>query len=133
MIVYRASDRIPVKIGPLKFELSPLTSDQKAQVLSIDITEGGVTKQDQVKQAKLAIKYCVKSVSGIELADGKPFKIKLGEDGCITDDDLEVLLSIDYAPQLVKICGIWAIDRVREVEADGVEFDFGSVKTSKKK
>ncbi len=97
--VYRTSDRIRVKIGGLVFTISPLSFDQKSEIQALAISGDMVKALDS---AKMAVKYAVKDVEGLEDSDG-PYKLELDDSG-ITEDSLDVLFNTEVQDNLAFTC-----------------------------
>lgn len=98
--IYKISDRIRVDIGGLVFKLGPLTYEQKAEIQAL--AASGDFKQ-ALDSAKLAVKYGLKDVEGLEDSEGKPYQIKTDESG-IADDCLNDLLNLEQNEQLSMVC-----------------------------
>jgi len=132
MIIYKSTDRIPVKIGELTFWLSPMKWGHKQEIIALITQKGGQEHSDATKQAFLTMKYSVKSVDGLKNADGSEYTLETDHDGILTDEATNELFQLDQMPLLTSVAAQW-IQRVREIELDGVTVDFGAVKSSKKK
>lgn len=99
MKVYGPKDRIKVKlISPdketLGFILSPLTAKQKGEVAACLSMRGGDAVQDRWEMVRLALKYSLKAIEGIEDADGNPIQLSLGDDGGLTDESMDTVVNI---------------------------------------
>ena len=101
--IYRATDRIPFKIGDSVFYLSPLTYQQKIDFSSAQSSESGDVQVNVLDGAFKAIKFSVKDISGIEYADGKPYKLQFKE-GVLTDECVGDLLNMDATNKLIMCC-----------------------------
>lgn len=128
--IYRTTDRIPVKVDTLTVTISPLSFDQKTELQSIMMQ---ATKDPlfAVRGARLAIKYAVKDVQGLEDADG-PYKVTLGEDGNLTDACVDDLLNTEENPKLITLCSTLiagvpkqVIDPMTKKPMDGISFPEG--------
>ncbi len=96
--IFRTTDRIPVKIDDITIMISPLSFVQTIMMQA---------KSDPmfaVKGARLAIKYAVKSVQGVELMDGTPFIVTTDDDGNLSDDDVDALLNMEENGKLITLC-----------------------------
>jgi hypothetical protein len=98
MIIYKTTDRIRVEIGGITFLLSPLSWDQKQDILNeVKLIEG---KPNNRNSTYKSLKYAVKGIEGVKLADGSPYVINL-ENGLISDECVEDLLNLEIAPKLI--------------------------------
>ncbi len=96
MIVYRPSDRISVKVGDLEIKVSPLTYQQKTELLSLTRQEGGRTVVDLSRRSLLALKKGIREVNGLpdmEFPDGSKVELQW-ENGELSDESLELLLQV---------------------------------------
>lgn len=94
------NERIKVKMDDLTFLLSPLTFDQKTEIQALSMT--GEFKKT-LEAAKLAVKYSVKDVKGLEDSSGKAYKIKSDDLG-LTDECLNELLNSEQSDNLQVAC-----------------------------
>lgn len=99
--VYRVSDKIHVKIGEIKVEISPLKHIQKAEVQEVLMT--GKTS-DAVKGAALAIKYALKNIEGVKDSTGKPYELAFGPDKYLTEDSLDDLFNLKESDNIALMC-----------------------------
>lgn len=98
--IYKISDRIRVKVGGLVFKIGPLTFDQKAEIQSL--AASGDFKQS-LKSAKLAVKYGVKGVEGLEDSKGNPYELESDESG-LSEDSINDLLNLEENETLSMVC-----------------------------
>lgn len=98
--IYKTTDKIPVKIDSLTFEISPLTFEVKSNIQA-SLLDGNPLSI--VRAAKDAIKHSVKSVKGVEDANGNPYELEF-EDGALTEDCVNDLLNIDQDDKLSLVC-----------------------------
>lgn len=133
MIVYKTTDRIPLKFGEIKVWISPLSFEQKTNILAATKMKSGVEVSDPSKQTFLSLKYGVKEIEGLKNPDGSDYRLELDENGVLTDECLSDLIDLEYFPKLSEICiklinGVKALDKI-----EGVEVDLTQVKSTKKK
>ena len=136
MIIYKTTDRIEVEIGGIKFLLSPLTWDQKQDILNdVKLSEG---KPNNRNSTYKSLKYAVKGVEGVTLSDGSPYVVNL-ENGLISDECVEDLLNLEVAPQLIMtsysfVQGVPSkiVNPVTGEAIDGVEIVLKDTKKKKK-
>lgn len=100
--VYKTSDRIPVKIGDVVVKVSPLTYQQKIDISNCTKTVGGQEIFDATRSAFLAIKFCVKEVSGVVYADGSKFELEF-EDGVLKDDTVDEIMNMEINANLIMV------------------------------
>lgn len=101
MIIYKTTDRIKIDIAGVVFHLSPLTWDQKQDILNeTRLKEGEQTNRNSTYKS---IKYAVKNIEGLELSDGSPYVIEL-KDGVLTDECVEDILNLELSPKLIMSC-----------------------------
>jgi len=101
MIIYKTTDRIKVKIGEVTFHLSPLTWDQKQDILNdAKLSEGKPSNRNSTYKS---LKYAIKSVEGISLADGTAYQVDL-DNGILSDACVEDILNLELSPKLILAC-----------------------------
>jgi hypothetical protein len=103
--IYRTTDKIPVKIDDILIKISPLTVDHKAEIQSILLT--AQLKKDVaglIKGNKLAMKYAVKSMEGVEDSDGNAYKLEFDENNNLTDQCLDDLFNLEVTNKIVMVC-----------------------------
>jgi hypothetical protein len=131
MIIYRLTDRIPCKIGELTFWLSPLSYEQKMNLLECKKMEGGKEVVDGHKRARLSLKYGIKKVEGLSCADGSPYVPSVGPDGILVDEAVDEIMGLDCLNALVTVC-VGLLNGVSDPKLEGVEVDFKGVVSEKK-
>lgn len=97
-IVYRTSDRIKVKVGELVISVSPLNRYQKAKVQ--DLTMQG----KDIDAAYEALRSGIKGVEGLYDINGEPYGLKLDDNKELTDECIDDLMNLEFAPELVTVC-----------------------------
>ena len=135
MIVYRPSDRIPVAIGKIKIWISPLTAGQYSNLMSMTKMQGGVEVADAAGMAIRTLKYCIKKVDGLnaQYADGSTVEFDYDSDGCISDESLDVLVSVLELPKLSLLASKIATEGIKDHKIPGVKIDLKGVISAKKK
>lgn len=131
MIVYRLTDRIPVKIGEVTFWISPLSHEQKITLMGFLRVRAGEEIQDSLRAAAYALKVSVKAVDGLTLADGSKYELS-HEGNALTDDCVAELTQLTGADKLVAACAALA-NSIREHKIEGVEIDLKGVRTLSQK
>ena len=98
--IYRVNDIIEVKVEGLVFGISPLSLHHKMDIES-DILRGD-TKSAMSGAAK-AVKYSVKSVSGVKTADNEDYELEF-EDGVLSDSCIDDLFNLPETEKLTLAC-----------------------------
>lgn len=98
--IYKTTDRIGIKLAGVELRLSPLTFDQKAEIQAMAVS-GDFKKS--LEAAKLAVKYSVKEVTGLEYTDGSAFEAKF-ENGVLTEESVDELMNIPQNDTLSLAC-----------------------------
>jgi hypothetical protein len=130
MIIYRLTDRIPLKIAELTFWVSPLSYEQKSNLLECKKMEGGKEVIDGGRRARLAIKYALKRVDGLMGSDGKPYEVVM-DGSALSDESVDEILGLECVIPLVRAC-VSLMNGVSEREIEGVQFDLKGVVSEKK-
>lgn len=95
MKLFKTTDIVDVKIGELVFGISPLTFDQKSEIQELAISN---KMSDGLKAAKLAVKYGIKRVDGID-----DFQVEK-EDGVLSDSSVDDLLNLPMTDTIAFAC-----------------------------
>lgn len=133
MIVFRTTDRIPVKIGELTFWVSPLSFEQKNQVFNLISRDGGEELIKGLQSVQMVLRFSVKDVEGLENPDGTPFKVDLDSEGNLDADCVDVLLNLPDFGKLSQVLKTWMEQEIKDPKIEGVEVDFKGIKNIKKK
>jgi hypothetical protein len=131
MIIYRVTDRIPVKIGGLTFWLSPMKTRHKERMISLIRQTAGKEDSDPLEQARLSIQFCLKAITGAKNPDGSDYVLELDEDGIPTEDAMADVFQLDAVASLTTVALSW-LSGPKQLEIPGVEVDFGAVEVKKK-
>lgn len=132
MIIYKTSDRIPFQVGKIRLLFSPLSFAQKTEINSYMRMEAGQEKSDPAKMAFLTVKYGVKAIEGCKLADGSDYKPKFQDDGILTDESTDDIMSLENAPLVVKACASLA-NQIKDHKIPGVVIEMDKVSSVQKK
>lgn len=100
MKIRKTTEKVPVKIGELTFKISPLSFEQKCDIQNL-LAAGGSTSI--LKASKLAIKYAVKDVEGLENHDGSKYEVKFDEIG-LSDETIDDLANTEINDSLNYVC-----------------------------
>lgn len=95
MKIYKTTDQIPVKIEGLTFLLSPLSFEQKTEIQALAVS---ADFKESMRAAKLAVKYSVKDVQGIE-----DFEVENDELG-LSEECLDNLFNLPQNETLAFAC-----------------------------
>lgn len=117
IVIYRLSDKVPVKIGGLTFWLSPLSVDQKARLAHLTRRVSGVDEEDTLRYAHLALKLSLKGLDGAQDSSGSEYSLSFDPEGCLTDECASEVLQLDGYDKLIALCRAWAQSGVRTPEA----------------
>lgn len=131
MIIFKTTDKVPVKIAEVTFWISPLTLDQRRQINDFTKTQGGVEKVDGFSAAEYYVKFGVKAIDGLTLADGSSYQCSYCDDGTLDDSTLGDIFQLGCFAQLITACTNLAAIAANKIE--GVTIDLKAVKTTKKK
>jgi len=132
MIVYRVTDRIPVKVGELKFWLSPLSYEQKVNLAECTKMKGGEEVVDTSRRAFLAIKYAIKGVEGLKCPDGSDYLLSFEPSGVLSDESVSDIVQLDGWVPLAVYC-VQMMNGISDGAVPGVEVDLKGVVSAKKK
>lgn len=94
--IYKMTDKIPVKIHDLTVEISPLNYETKS------ICQNLILNGRHMDAAIEALRASIKSVSGLENADGSEYQLDLVE-GKISEACLDELLNVQGSDEMQLI------------------------------
>lgn len=98
--LYKTTDKVPVKVGPITIQISALSFEQKAEI------QAELVKADPLsilRAARLAIKYSVKDVKGVEDIDGNEYQVEM-ENEMLTDSCVDDVLNLDQDDKISLVC-----------------------------
>jgi hypothetical protein len=124
MIVYGPEDRIPLKIGSVRIEISPLRYKDRFRLLSYIQKDGGTDASRQGDMAYDTLKLAIKSVSGLDARkpNGEKIEILFDSNGVIEDDSLELLIRASNSTVLTQVAAELIAD-VYDFKIVGVSID----------
>lgn len=102
--IYRATDRITLKIGELVFKLAPLSYYQKMELAQLGQVKGGEVIRNHRDATIKAVQYSVKAVEGLETCDDRPYELDFDSNGILTDTCVNELLNIEMSDKLIFSC-----------------------------
>lgn len=91
---------------PVIVYFRPLTYAQRKEILSCIAMKGGNMIEDRMEMVRLAIRYSVKSIEGLETASG-PYSVKYEPDGFLSQETLDDIFNTDQ--RLVDAISLGAI------------------------
>lgn len=103
MRIYRVTDRIKYKLGDLTIEVSPLSLENKSILHSHMVKAQGGDVAELMAGSVAAIKMCLKSVKGLENADGSPYELSF-ENNQLTDECVSELMNMQETNSLIALC-----------------------------
>ena len=98
--IYRTSDKISVKIDDITLKISPLNFEQKCEIQT-QLLSG--KPMDIVRAARMALKFSVKEVAGIEEEDGSPYQLEFDNDE-LSDHCIDDLLNLEQQEKISVLC-----------------------------
>lgn len=106
MKIFKTTDRLKVKIDGVTVYLAPLNFEQKSEVQGLMVKASKGDTQSGLAGARLAVKYSLKKVDGVEDFDGNKYELEL-EDNVITDDCLQDIINSTMSEKLqITACTI---------------------------
>lgn len=131
MILYRTTDRIPVRIGGVTLWVAPLSRHEKMQLMAFQTLESGERVIDQVALMANAVRFSVRKVEGVQNPDGSPYELEIGPDGYMTEQALDDLLNLFATARLAEAC-VSLVNEIKDHEIQGVQIDVKGVVSTKK-
>ena len=98
--IYKTSDRLGVQIDDIKITLSPLSFEQKCEIQAQLLTGNAM---DMVRAARLAMKFSVKDIDGVEDSEGNPYKLSF-DNGELSDDSIDDILNLQQQEKINLVC-----------------------------
>jgi hypothetical protein len=132
LILYRPTDRIPVRIGPVTFWVSPLSYLEKAELISLVQRKEGEENTPAFRYAIETLRRSLKKVEGLKCADGSDYALEMGDDGYPTFESVEDLANVEGSEKLITIVGNFAMKEIKDYGLEGVVIDFSKVESVKK-
>lgn len=132
MQIIKKTDRIKVEIDEIVFHLSTLTFEQKTEIQALIVQAiKGNDNQKVLEATRLAIRYTVKDVTG--LVDGDDVWKPEIDNGCVTDDSLDILLNLPLSQKLCQVASTLAVQIPKDSFLDETGKGIEGVKLLKKK
>ncbi len=111
MKVLRTSEQVKIKVKDdagaelFSFTVSPLTYEQKSEIQNCRTMKEGEARVDGLKAVRLAIKYALKKVHGLEDSDGEPYELEFeANKAALTDSCIDDILNTERAGTFSVAC-----------------------------
>ncbi len=102
--IYRTTDRIKYKIGDIEIQISPLDLQDKTILHSHMLKGQTGDVQALMDGSSFALKAAVKSISGLEDANG-PYQVQFDASGkYLSDECVADLLNISESNLMISLC-----------------------------
>lgn len=147
--IYRVTDRLVYQVNELTVEFSPMSLHHKEIVrpimnsaMKIRIVKDSKGNDTQLIDQDVAImttavekalKFSVKSISGLFDADDEPYELSFDKDGNLTDECVSDLMNIQEQAGISYICGRLISQASPVVDGLPEGVSFLEVKTQKSK
>jgi len=102
-VIFRATDRIKVKIDDINFVFSPLSLAQK-QILFQDVKDIEKDPSKALEFSKNVLKMSLKDIENVQDLDGGEYKLEFA-DGLLSNAALDDLLNLDCLEKLLTVAG----------------------------
>lgn len=105
-VILRPSDKIRLQFPEgVVFTVSPLSQEARGKLRALYDTVGGEDKTNAPLVARETLRMTIKEVEGVQYADGTPFRLEFGPDGCLTEACAEEICNVSfYGDQLLIGC-----------------------------
>jgi len=98
--IYKIGSKVAVNVADLVIEISPMTFEQKAQVQQTLVT-GDIMAA--LTATKLAVKFGLKSIKGLEDEDGNEYSLEMDSEG-VSDSSLDDIFNIQESGDIATVC-----------------------------
>lgn len=101
-IIYKTTDKLPVKIGDITFKISPLSFEHRSLIQAdLSLSSKGDLSAAGAASFK-AIKYAVKSIEGVETLDDSKYELEFdGKE--LKDECVNNLLNLEVSLDLIRV------------------------------
>jgi hypothetical protein len=100
MKIRKTTEKISVQVGELVFKITPLTFEQKCEIQTV-LAAGTTTAI--LKASKLAMKFSVKEIVGLENCDGSEYQVTFDDVG-LSDEVINDLGNSEVSDRLNYMC-----------------------------
>ena len=134
MKIYSPKDRVRVTVDGVSFLFSPLTMKQKAEVMGCLTVKSGNMVQDRWEMVRLALKYSLKGVEGLEDSEGKPWALALDSEG-VAQESLDDLSNLSDKADLLFSAALQMTTGIptQLIDGDGKPYEGVEVKLDPKR
>lgn len=99
--LYLPSEKVPLQIDDITVSVQQLTMAQKATIIEkLTATDNPLSLMEA---SHFAVKYGVKSIEGVTLSDGKPYKLTM-EGQILADSCVEEILCLPQSDKIQGAC-----------------------------
>lgn len=123
MIVYRPTDRIAVQVGEVSLKISPLSYEQRTNLLALTVMKNGKAERDAARSSFLTLKAAIKEVDKLpemKFSDGSEVKLEW-ENGALKDESLEILIQVMGSIQSPQLSTALILGRFQD-SPEGIVF-----------
>ena len=118
--IYKASDRVEVKIGDITVKIAPLTLLQKNEVQRLMLD--GQKASDILKlndSILLAIRYCLKDIQGVKDSDENDYQLEF-DSNMLTENCVNDLMNMEESQNLIKVASTFIAGIPKSFDIEGV-------------
>lgn len=101
--IYRVTDRVKVKIDDITISVSPLSKEQKRQLMSLMMKAQTGDLSSAQQSLEEAIKFSVKSISGVTDGNDEPYALEF-QDGALSEACVNDLLNMEIGSKIQAVC-----------------------------
>lgn len=99
--IMRTTDRMQLTIGDIIFKIAPLSKEQKQELSNCTFINKGQDVYDLAQAQFLYVKYGLKGISGVTDYQDKEYKLVFDDNGHLTDDCANEVLSLEAKSELM--------------------------------
>lgn len=125
MKILRLKDRVKVKLEELEFKVAPISYQNQVEIDGCKKIVAGEEVDDFGKKVFLMLKYGLKDITGLELHNGKPYKVTLDDDGNISDECINEIIVMPLRDNIVNAIYKTMAGKHDEIDAKEVEVEVG--------
>lgn len=98
------TDRVSYKVDDIEISLKPMSFAEKMEVQQDMVKAVNGDMAAAMKAVVKALSVCLKSVKGLENADGTEYELEFDADGKVSQSCIDELLNIPHSTKLTAIC-----------------------------
>lgn len=135
LIVYRTTDRVPVRFGEVSLLIAPLDAGQYANISGFTKLNAGVQEVDGQRMVNATLRYSIKGIEGVsaKYPDGTEFELKFDEAGNLTEDSLSELWQVLDRNKLSEMAAKLFAGGLKNLQIEGVEVELPKTTLPSKK